>query len=153
MVILSPPLARCNCHWHFFSCVCLMASMARSVNGAIATGKLDLCILFGAKKSRTAAILLSELLALDKEGRCHFQVICKENTGTRSFANMLLYLEVSTDLRLSIGRFVADSQSEHFFLLRAPFGQYGPVAAFELYLYPQSTRALDQGGVEPRCGL
>ena len=22
-----------------------------------------------------------------------------------------------------------------FFLLRAPFGQYGPVAAFELYLY------------------
>ena len=84
-----------------------------AVSLAIATGKLDLCIqgLFGAGKSRTAAILLSGLLALDKEGRCHFQVICKENTGTRSFANMLLYLEVPTDLRLCIGRFVADSEA------------------------------------------
>ena len=80
---------------------------------AIATGKLDLCIqgLFGAGKSRTAAILLSGLLALDKEERCHFQVICQENTGTRSFANMLLYLEVPTNLRLRIGRFVADSEA------------------------------------------
>ena len=84
-----------------------------AVSLAIATGKLDLCIqgLFGAGKSRTAAILLSGLLALDKEGLCHFQVICKENTGTRSFANMLLYLEVPTDLRLYIGRFVADSEA------------------------------------------
>ena len=84
-----------------------------TVSLAIATGKLDLCIqgLFGAGKSRTAAILLSGLLALDKEERCHFQVICKENTGARSFANMLLYLEVPTDLRLRIGRFVADSEA------------------------------------------
>ena len=84
-----------------------------AVTLAVATGKLDLCIqgLFGAGKSRTAAILLSGLLALDKEGLCHFQVICKENTGTRSFANMLLYLEVPTDLRLLIGRFVADSEA------------------------------------------
>ena len=84
-----------------------------TVSLAIATGKLDLCIqgLFGAGKSPTAAILLSGLLALDKEGRCHFQVICKENTGARSFANMLLYLEVPTDLRLTIGRFVADSEA------------------------------------------
>ena len=66
---------------------------------------------YGAGKSRTAAILLSGLLALDKEERCHFQVICTENTGTRSFANMLLYLEVPTDLRLRIGRFVADSEA------------------------------------------
>ena len=84
-----------------------------AVSLAIATGKLDLCIqgLFGAGKSRTAAILLSGLLALDKEGLCHFQVICKENTGIRSFANMLLFLEVPTDLRLYIGRFVADSEA------------------------------------------
>ena len=67
--------------------------------------------LFGAGKSRTAAILLSGLLALDTDGLCHFQVICKENTGTRSFAHMLLYLEVPTDLRLRIGRFVADSEA------------------------------------------
>ena len=84
-----------------------------AVSLAIATRKLDLCIqgLFGAGKSRTAAILLSGLLALDTDGLCHFQVICKENTGTRSFANMLLYLEVPTDLRLRIGRFVADTEA------------------------------------------
>ena len=57
----------------------LVAALS-AVSLAIATGKLDLCIqgLFGAGKSRTAAILLSGLLALDKEERCHFQVICKE---------------------------------------------------------------------------
>ena len=38
-----------------------------------------------------------------------------------------------------------DAGRKAFFLSRASFGQYGPVAAFELYLYPQSTRALDQG--------
>ena len=37
--------------------------------------------------------------------------ISLKNTGTRSFANMLLYLEVPTDLRLLIGRFVADSEA------------------------------------------
>ena len=37
-----------------------------------------------------------------------------------------------------------------FFLLRAPFGQYGPVAAtWALFVY-RSRLALDQGGVEPR---
>ena len=53
----------------------------------------------------------SGLLALDTEGSCHFQVICKKNTGTRSFANMLLYLEVSTQFLVRIGRFVADSRA------------------------------------------
>ena len=54
---------------------------------ALATGKLDVCVqgLFGAGKSRAAAILLLGLVALDTEGTCHFQLICKENTGTRSF--------------------------------------------------------------------
>ena len=84
-----------------------LVAASSAVSLAIATGNLDLC----AGKSRTAAILLSGLPALDKEERCHFQVICKENTGTRSFANMLLYLKVSTDLRLHIGRFVADSEA------------------------------------------
>ena len=47
---------------------------------ALATGKLDVCVqgLFGAGKSRAAAILLLGLMALDTEGECHFQVICKE---------------------------------------------------------------------------
>ena len=41
---------------------------------------------------------------------CHFQVICKEKTGTRSFPNMLLFL-VLTQLCVRIGRFVADSEA------------------------------------------
>ena len=90
-----------------------LVSVISAVSLAIATGKLDLCVqgIFGAGKSRTAAILLSGLLALDTEGACHFQVICKENTGTRSFANMFLYLEVPTQLRVRIGRFAADAEA------------------------------------------
>ena len=42
-----------------------------------------------------------------------------------------------------------------FFFLRAPFGQYGPVAAlyWALVCVPRPTRALDQGGVEPRLAV
>ena len=35
-------------------------------------------------------------------------------------------------------------------ILRAPFGQYGPVAAFELYLYTAVDSRPGPGGVEPR---
>ena len=59
--------------------------------------------LFGAGKSRAAAILLLGLMALDTEGECHFQVVCKENTGTRSFVEMVEYLEFPTELYQRIG--------------------------------------------------
>ena len=52
--------------------------------------------LLEAGKSRAAAILLLGLVALDTDGKCHFQVICKENTGTRSFVEMIHYLEFPT---------------------------------------------------------
>ena len=65
---------------HVLATVCAMAF-------AIATGKLDLSIqgLFGTGKSRAAAILIAGLMALDPERRLRYQLICKENTGTKSF--------------------------------------------------------------------
>ena len=82
---------------------------------ALATGKLDVCVqgLFGAGKSRAAAILLLGLMALDTEGECHFQVICKENTGTRSFIEMVEYLQFPTDMYQRIGRIVSDREAQN----------------------------------------
>ena len=82
---------------------------------ALATGKLDVCVqgLFGAGKSRAAAILLLGLMALDTEGECHFQVICKENTGTRSFIEMVEYLQFPTEMYQCIGRIVSDREAQN----------------------------------------
>ena len=46
-------------------------------------------VFFGGK-SRAAAILIAGLLALDPERRLRYQLICKENTGTKSFIEVLL---------------------------------------------------------------
>ena len=85
-----------------------------AVSLALATGKLDVCVqgLFGAGKSRAAAILLLGLMALDTEGECHFQVARKENTGTRSFIEMVEYLEFPTELYQRIGRIVSDTEAQ-----------------------------------------
>ena len=82
---------------------------------ALATGKLDVCVqgLFGAGKSRAAAILLLGLMALDTEGECHFQVVCKENTGARSFIEMVEYLEFPTEMYQRIGRIVSDREAQN----------------------------------------
>ena len=82
---------------------------------ALATGKLDVCVqgLFGAGKSRAAAILLLGLMALDTEGECYFQVVCKENTGTRSFIEMVEYLEFPTEMYQRIGRIVSDREAQN----------------------------------------
>ena len=82
---------------------------------ALATGKLNVCVqsLFGAGKSRAAAILLLGLMALDTEGECHFQVVCKENTGARSFIEMVEYLEFPTEMYKRIGRIVSDREAQN----------------------------------------
>ena len=71
---------------------------------ALATGKLDVCVqgLFGAGKSRAAAILLLGL-----------QVVRKENTGTRSFIEMVEYLEFPTEIYQRIGRIVSDREAQN----------------------------------------
>ena len=64
---------------------------------AVATGKLDLSIqgLFKAGKSRAAAILIAGLMALDPERKLRYQLICKENTGTKNFIDVLIYYRTS----------------------------------------------------------
>ena len=52
-------------------------------------------------------------MALDTEGECHFQVICKENTGTRSFIEMVEYLQFPTELYQCIGRIVSDREAQN----------------------------------------
>ena len=80
---------------------------------AIATGKLDLSIqgLFGAGKSRAAAILIAGLLALDPERRLRYQLICKENTGTKSFIEVLIYLKLPADVFKRAGRLISDGEA------------------------------------------
>ena len=80
---------------------------------AIATGKLDLSIqgLFGAGKSRAAAILIAGLLALDPERRLRYQLICKENTGTKSFIDVLIYLKLPAEVFKRVGRLISDGEA------------------------------------------
>ena len=89
--------------------------IAADEDGHVVAANLNVCVqgLFGAGKSRAAAILLLGLMALDTEGECHFQVICKENTGTRSFIEMVEYLQFPTELYQCIGRIVSDREAQN----------------------------------------
>ena len=91
---------------HVLATVCAMAF-------SIATGKLDLSIqgLFGAGKSRAAAILIAGLLALDPERRLRYQLICKENTGTKSFSEVLIYLQLPAEVFKRVGRLISDGEA------------------------------------------
>ena len=51
-------------------------------------------------------------MALDTEEECHFQVVCKENTETRSFIEMVEYLEFPTEMYQHIGRIVSDREAQ-----------------------------------------
>ena len=66
-----------------------------AVTMALLTNRLDLCIqdLFGAGKSKSMALLLLALLELDETKRLRMLFIYKENSGTRSFADLLQWLE------------------------------------------------------------
>ena len=61
---------------------------------ALLTNRLELCIqeLFGAGKSKSIAVLILALLELDGTDSLKM-FICKENSGTRSFADLLLWLD------------------------------------------------------------
>ena len=80
---------------------------------AVATGKLDLSIqgLFGAGKSRAAAILIAGLMALDPERKLRYQLICKENTGTKSFIDVLIYLQLPKEVFDRVGRLISDGEA------------------------------------------
>ena len=91
---------------HVLATVCAMAF-------AVA-GKLDLSIqgLFGAGKSRAAAILIAGLLALDPERRLRYQLICKENTGTKTFIGVLIYLlKLPAEVFKRVGRLISHREA------------------------------------------
>ena len=74
--------------------------------------RLDLCIqgLFGAGKSKSMAILILALIEIDVTDSLKILFICKENSGTRSFADLLLWLDPPSGVFGRIGRLVGDQE-------------------------------------------
>ena len=83
-----------------------------AVTMALLTNRLDLCIqgLFGAGKSKSMAVLLLALLELDEAHDLKMLFVCKENSGTRSFADLLQWLEPPKPVSSRIGRLVGDQE-------------------------------------------
>ena len=83
-----------------------------AVTMALLTNRLDLCIqgLFGAGKSKSMAVLILALLELDVTDSLKILFICKENSGTRSFADLLLWLDPPSGVLGRIGRLVGDQE-------------------------------------------
>ena len=79
---------------------------------ALLTNRLDLCIqgLFGAGKSKSMAILILALLELDVDHRLKILFLCKENSGTRSFADLLQWLDPPEAVLKRLGRLVGDQE-------------------------------------------
>jgi len=79
-----------------------------AVTMALLTNRLDLCIqgLFGAGKSKSMAILILALIELDEEHKLKILFLCKENSGTRSFSDLLLWLDPPEGVLRRLGRLV-----------------------------------------------
>ena len=83
-----------------------------AVTMALLTNRLDLCIqgLFGAGKSKSMAVLILALLELDVTDSLKILFTRKENSGTRSFADLLLWLDPPSEVLGRIGRLVGDQE-------------------------------------------
>ena len=83
-----------------------------AVTMALLTNRLDLCIqgLFGAGKSKSMAILILALLELDVDHRLKILFLCKENSGTRSFADLLQWLDPPEAVLKRLGRLIGDQE-------------------------------------------
>ena len=79
---------------------------------ALLTNRLDLCIqgLFGAGKSKSMAILILALLELDDDRKLRILFLCKENSGTSSFADLLQWLDPPKVVLKRLGRLVGDQE-------------------------------------------
>ena len=66
---------------------------------------------FWCRKKQAAAILIAGLLALDPERRLRYQLICKENTGTKSFVDVLIYLKLPAEVFKRVGRLISDGEA------------------------------------------
>jgi len=74
--------------------------------------RLDPCVqaLFGAGKSKSMAILILALIELDVEHKLKILFLCKENSGTRSFADLLQWLDPPEAVLRRLGRLVGDQE-------------------------------------------
>ena len=66
--------------------------------------------------------------------RAFFQYFCAFWTQFFAVFSACLLLRILYSY-IFVKTHLEECTTRYFFLLRAPFGQYGPVAAFELYLY------------------
>ena len=106
-------------HWTRATALSFAAEMDGHVLGtlcavtmALLTNRLDLCIqgLFGAGKSKSMAVLILALIEIDTTDNLKILFICKENSGTRSFADLLLWLDPPSGVFGRIGRLVGDQE-------------------------------------------
>jgi len=106
-------------HWTRATALSFAAEMDGHVLGtlcavtmALLTKRLDLCIqgLFGAGKSKSMAVLILALIEIDTTDNLKILFICKENSGTRSFADLLLWLDPPSGVFGRIGRLVGDQE-------------------------------------------
>ena len=83
-----------------------------AVTMALLTNRLDLCIqgLFGAGKSKSMAILILALINWMKSASLKILFLCKENSGTRSFSDLLLWLDPPEVVLKRLGRLVGDQE-------------------------------------------
>ena len=97
-------------HWTRSTAISFAAELDGHVLGtlcavtmALLTNRLDPCIqgLFGAGKSKSMAVLILALLELDVTDSLKILFICKENSGTRSFADLLLFFPSNAFMALA----------------------------------------------------
>ena len=85
-----------------------------AVSMCVLTGRTDLAIqgLFGAGKSQAVAMLMLALLCVDTERQMHMLLVAKENSATKSFAQLLLALEPPVEVLERIGRLIGDKEAQ-----------------------------------------
>ena len=64
----------------------------------------------GARKSKSMAILILALIELDVEHKLKILFLCKENSGTRSFVDLLQWLDPPEAVLKRLGRLVGDQE-------------------------------------------
>ena len=85
-----------------------------AVSMCVLTGRTDLAIqgLFGAGKSRAVAMLMLALLCVDTERQMRMLLVAKENSATKSFAQLLHSLEPPVEVLERIGRLIGDKEAK-----------------------------------------
>ena len=62
-------------------------------------------------RKKQSSILIAGLMALNPERKLRYQLICKEITGTKSFIDVLIYLQLPQDVFHCVGRLISDGEA------------------------------------------